>query len=702
MYRSVLTDVPTWAANTDINTGSTILYENNEYQVNPITSIYSGPTFEPTQFANTGTTVLTAWQANVTYQVGDFVNYSNTNYVVRPITVLNTGSTFVANLYTQTNNSIWTANTIYNAGHNVVKNDSTGTSITYVVTPSYNSGLVFTVGDYTVLPEQTLSNAADRTMAFYAPSAGMLPKDLAKLYPGTEYLGNTIDGTNLLHMTESINDVNITEWQANTTYIAGTLVRHLGNVYVATPWAQTATPTGNIIERLSIASPAANFDLTQYMPYTGNTIEYTVDKGNKVELDTIIQSHFADTLLGTRPEDINITGGKFIDIYNSHSPEEMLPGLMSDTLNISVYTIDINDPTGLDPNNAPIGYRISKNMLSTDTIPTVFNLTYDPVWKLDGKNISTSGTTFDWTPTNSWLPNTPYIKYTLLNHNGLVYSVTPSDGSFELAASPTFDLANFTVFTAISTDTAITWVSTASYPINTVVKHNGAMYISIQNTTPGDFDSDHFKLYEGANAFGPTTFDTRSNAWEFKRISKNNTATLVKSLNLTDTEVFVDDVNVLPTPSVDMAIPGIVYINGEKITYYILNKAKNSLGQLRRGCFGTPAVTTHAVGSKVIDASIAQDMPGDPMFFSWLDMEANPTQSAIVTGNGLMASGTLEALFLKEGRTFLPYLPGQTAIQVAIANDPNVNTTRFDDNGLGEIGSPAHGFDDNPFDSYIP
>ena len=61
---------------------------------------------------------------------------------------------------------------------------------------------------------------------------------------------------------------------------------------------------------------------------------YTV---TEEELDVIYESDYTDTYLGTRPTDINIEGGEFIDTYHSHAPEELMPGSIFDTLDIQVY-----------------------------------------------------------------------------------------------------------------------------------------------------------------------------------------------------------------------------------------------------------------------------------------------------------------------------------------------------------------------------
>jgi len=55
-------------------------------------------------------------------------------------------------------------------------------------------------------------------------------------------------------------------------------------------------------------------------------------------LDAEYSSSFNNLYLGTQPADINADGGAFVDTYSSHSPAELIPGSMFDTLSLSVYT----------------------------------------------------------------------------------------------------------------------------------------------------------------------------------------------------------------------------------------------------------------------------------------------------------------------------------------------------------------------------
>ena len=55
-------------------------------------------------------------------------------------------------------------------------------------------------------------------------------------------------------------------------------------------------------------------------------------------LDAIYESRFLDVYLGVRPTDINVVGGEFVGPYESHAPEELVPGSEFDTMDFRVYT----------------------------------------------------------------------------------------------------------------------------------------------------------------------------------------------------------------------------------------------------------------------------------------------------------------------------------------------------------------------------
>ena len=55
-------------------------------------------------------------------------------------------------------------------------------------------------------------------------------------------------------------------------------------------------------------------------------------------LDAIYENEYLDLYLGTRPTDINVDGGAYVDTFSSHAPQELVPGAEFDTLDMRVYT----------------------------------------------------------------------------------------------------------------------------------------------------------------------------------------------------------------------------------------------------------------------------------------------------------------------------------------------------------------------------
>jgi len=63
-----------------------------------------------------------------------------------------------------------------------------------------------------------------------------------------------------------------------------------------------------------------------------------LDMTSSDTVDVEYSSSFSNLYLGTNPSDINPDGGLFIDEYSSHSPEELIPGSVFDTLDMVINT----------------------------------------------------------------------------------------------------------------------------------------------------------------------------------------------------------------------------------------------------------------------------------------------------------------------------------------------------------------------------
>ena len=152
-------------------------------------------------------------------------------------------------------------------------------------------------------------------------------------------------------------------------------------------------------------------------------------------------------------------------------------------------------------------------------------------------------------------------------------------------------------------------------------------------------------------------FGNTGDALSYYRIAAANTTVLSGNLALSDTNIYVDDASVLTNPNREIASPGVIFINGEKITYYrnyaletptpwasnllvsvgeLITYSSNTyltlgnvyaqnfanisanveqlanvnvLTQIRRAVDGTAPSTIHSAGSRVVDAGLQQLVP---------------------------------------------------------------------------------------------
>jgi hypothetical protein len=169
-------------------------------------------------------------------------------------------------------------------------------------------------------------------------------------------------------------NTDIVDWQPDTEYAAGSRVKQNNRVWLAentvpestifNPGAWKSIPAGGlpitnpnqIIPNFNPIGQLGAVDRTYgyYQPgsdlpgldlpllidglsYPGVQVQ-GLDFTSTQTLDAIYESNFLDSFLGTRPTDINVDGGQFVDTYSSHAPEELVPGAVFDTLDMKVFT----------------------------------------------------------------------------------------------------------------------------------------------------------------------------------------------------------------------------------------------------------------------------------------------------------------------------------------------------------------------------
>ena len=435
------------------------------YMTNPkVRSFDSTIKFDRVQYSSK----VKQWHSDTEYDINDLVSYQGKCYQV--LVDLNSGPAFVERPTTAT----WAPATVYRRSDTVKYDATTYICITTHVSAA-DSAAGFSadvsagkwqlltvekfyrklerselIADPGVPFEQrpALDNAMDRTMASYNPGLGMQPKVLNQIFTGLDYAGVKVDG-----------------WSFNQ---------------------QSGSEKGFDMDPFN----QGGFDSGVF-----NLVNGELELAPMV--DAAVQSYFDDALLGTRVEDINVVGGKFVDTWSSHAPEELIPGMIYDHLDIQVFTKSTTPSVDL-----VLGYRIVKDML---------------------------------------------------------------------------------------------------------------------------------------------------NRKAYYRISAAGTTTLAQALEITDEEILVTNVAALPQPNPAAAKPGVVYINGEKITYYQVDRVRGALMQIRRAAAGTGAATVHAAGSMVVDACESQEIK-DAHSKIWLTLGVG----TVAAGNGLLNSQSSVVQFLKESPSFLP------------------------------------------------
>ncbi len=116
-----------------------------------------------------------------------------------------------------------------------------------------------------------------------------------------------------------------------------------------------------------------------------------------------------------------------------------------------------------------------------------------------------------------------------------------------------------------------------------------------------------FSSNVGQGSYSFMQFKDILNRDHYKRINKDKTTVLAKELRYYDKEIYVEDADVLTEPNRSRNIPGVVYIDGERIEYF--DKTGNVLSQLRRGTLGTGTPQAHVIGLYVIDIGASETIP---------------------------------------------------------------------------------------------
>ena len=159
--------------------------------------------------------------------------------------------------------------------------------------------------------------------------------------------------------------------------------------------------------------------------------------------------------------------------------------------------------------------------------------------------------------------------------------------------------------------------------------------------------------YRIVHDMGANASSTNTSIWpKYYGISVASSTTLASNLNITDSNIHVTNASVLTAPNTSLLIPGVIYINGEKITFYTVDLVNNVLGQIRRAVDATGAPAVHAAGSEVVEANLPDLITGGNLVHTttWLNLPVGAAQ--LITDNfGTSITDNTGNLFTTTGAT---------------------------------------------------
>lgn len=131
----------------------------------------------------------------------------------------------------------------------------------------------------------------------------------------------------------------------------------------------------------------------------------------------------------------------------------------------------------------------------------------------------------------------------------------------------------------------------------------------LMNITPNDEITISYisSPYRPNIVAGYRIFQDIFNRTNYSRLSDFYSTRLTKELMLTDTEIFVSDASNLVPPNPHKNLPGVIFIDSERIEFF--SKDNNILSDLRRSTMGTAPATFSEIGTKIVDQSPQQFVP---------------------------------------------------------------------------------------------
>jgi hypothetical protein len=359
---------------------------------------------------------------------------------------------------------------------------------------------------------------------------------------------------------------NVQQWQANTAYVDSSYVSYLGTAYLAINANVTTDAVFNVAryetlhgdvftqatDRISAYyQPVAGMpgkDYSQLM--TGISYPGVEVKGLDFTANTL---QFTSNVIGFNYQGMCITSGNvsqvdFVQLGFEVDNIITVEGLVPSFQNNAQYTI--------------VNVTSNSMMLTGATITTITPGNDTRITYFDNTDLNNVDTVIQ----SSYLDTTIGLRPEDINIDGGAYvDRYSSHAPEELIPGRLYDTLDLKVITLNTRDETYGWAYRNFYDMN--------------------------------------------GKRQYFRISDQFTAQLAANLNVTDSNISVTSTQGLSIPNINEAIPGVVFINGEKINYYGIDQVNNKLTQIRRGVDGTGVPLRHLANATVYNSSLDQLIP---------------------------------------------------------------------------------------------
>jgi hypothetical protein len=423
----------------------------------------------------------------------------------------------------------WQSNTAYTVGQIITHAHLDGNVMirkAYEITVNAVSGTTFLASDYVEYAANRFDNANDRIVGYYEPGSIMPAIDVITV-PLT--LANSATNTNTIYV-YSVDGVFPGMYIGNLGVRSGYITEIVGNIPVMIDSVGSmGTVVGNLVAGSRIVTGVigdiAAIRADEILPNIGQVLgDYVTGLG--IPLNTTVT---ANTVAGT------------ISLSNQAAITANFANIIYGGTVISVSKITLSVPVSLATNDT-----ITARYESLDQLITGIDYPNAPVRSPTFRSDPLFGRNWDVTA-----------------YDGVQYS---RDG-IALLSTNAYDISLYSLYGG-----------TLGFAPEDLITIGGEFIDTYHSRAPEElvpgitFDTLDMRIYTkidaNANVIAYRVFNNMLGDTGYLRISSANATSLTSQLTINDSEIYVADASKLSAPDKLTATPGVIFINGERITYY--------------------------------------------------------------------------------------------------------------------------------------